>query len=215
MPTPPTHAAPSAAPPPLTLAGERVPQPGHICAFFDSSAEKYQILAPYFTEAIAAGDQVLNVVDRARLDGHLSALRHAHVPVDRAMQSSNLVVKSTEETYIRDGRLELDAVLDMVREAIAGAERDGRCVRTCGEMDWIARHPDALDKAMEYESKVNGLLDGARCTLLCVYDIAAIPSGIVSDILATHQYALINNRLRENPYFVPSDEYVAMLKARH
>ena len=206
-------------PPPLTrrkvtLCGSEAPQPGHICAFFNSADEKYAALAPFFNDAIDAGDCVVNIVDADRRDQHLRSLSSARVPVEPAMQMDRLRVMTTEETYVRDGELNLDGVLDLVRETLAMAEREGRSVRTCGEMDWIGRTPTALARAMEYEARVNYLLAGCDCTLLCVYDLARIPSGVVADIMATHEYAVLNGRLRRNPYFIQPDEYLEMIRSR-
>jgi hypothetical protein len=81
-------------------------------------------------------------------------------------------------------------------------------------MNWIGRSPETLRQALEYEAKVNYLLPGGACTLLCVYRTGDLPSGVVSDILATHEYAIINGRLRRNPYFVTPDDFLAMLHSR-
>jgi hypothetical protein len=199
---------------PLRLCGEVVPERGHICAFFDSDEEKYATLAPFFTGALEAGDRVVNVVEQSARAPHLTALRDRGVPVDHALASGRLTVDSAEDMYMRDGELQLDAVLDMVRDAIADASREHSCIRTCGEMNWIGRSPETLRQALEYEAKVNYLLPGGACTLLCVYRTADLPSGVVSDILATHEYAIINGRLRRNPYFVTPDDFLAMLHSR-
>lgn len=197
----------------ISLCGERVPQPGHVCAFFDSTAEKYATLAPFFNDAIAAGDCVINVVGSAGFEQHVEALRDADVPVDRALRMDQLRLGKAEEVYMRDGVLDLEGVLDMLKRALETAEAEGRRVRSCGEMDWIAGRPDVLPRVMEYEAQVNRLMSH-ECTMLCVYDTATMPSGIVSDILATHSHAIINGQLRKNPYSVPPDEYLAMLRAR-
>lgn len=201
--------------PRIGIGGESVPHSGHVCAFFQTPEEKYRTLAPFFSDAIAAGDRILNVVDGDRVDAHLESLRAAQVPVDAAIRTDRLRVQATEDTYLRGGTLDLEGMLDMVRGAIASAEREGRTVRTCGEMSWLGRHQHVIPKALEYEARVNELLDGNDCTLLCVYDTPSTPSSIISDILATHEYALINGRLRRNPYYVSPEEYLAMLRARH
>ena len=47
--------------------------------------------------------------------------------------------------------------------------------------------------------------------MLCVYDLASTPARLMSDILATHPFAVINGRLRANPYAVDPDvDYFAV-----
>lgn len=196
------------------LCGEEVPLQGHICAFFSSDEEKYAALAPFFHETLHAGDRIVNVVDGETRLAHLEELRARGVPVDEAMRDGRLSVGVTEETYLRDGELQLEGVLDMVRDAMAQAALEHRCIRTCGEMNWIGRSEGATRDAMEYEARVNYLLGDGVCTLLCVYDPQQLPSGVISDILATHQYAIVNGRLRRNPNYVKPDDYLAMLRGR-
>jgi len=50
----------------VTLCGRSLPEPGHICAFFDSRAEDDDILSPYFRERIAIDEEVINIVDADR-----------------------------------------------------------------------------------------------------------------------------------------------------
>ena len=198
----------------IRLCGEEIREPGHICAFFDSREEKYGTLAPYFKDSIGRGDCLINIVDADVLDTHLMALAAERVPVQHALRTDRLRVMTSEDTYIRNGELDLEGVLEMLRVALETAKGEGRCVRTCGEMNWIARTPSAGARAMEYEARVNQFVPTFDCTLLCVYDVATTPAAMVSDILATHPFAVVKGRLRANPYFVQPDEYLEMLRAR-
>lgn len=198
----------------VTLCGEEVREPGHICAFFHSRREKYATIAPYFRDAIQAGDRVINIVDAADRDAHVAALEAAQVPVDHALRTDMLRLMTTETTYVKNGEVDLEGVLDMLRETLHSARTERRWIRTCGEMSWVGRNPNAAARVMEYEARVNEFVPGFNSTLLCVYDVAELPAAIISDILATHPVAIINGRMRANPYFVEPDDYLEMLRAR-
>ena len=199
----------------IKLCDVTLEEPGHICAFFDSRSEKYDVLVPYFRDALDSGDRVINVVDGDRMSDHLRTLADADVPVDRARSTGQMTILSSEETYLKTGTMDLEGMLGLLREALTDAQRENRCVRTCGEMDWVARSRLSAQKVLEYEAKVNYFVPDFACTLLCVYDLARTPAGMVSDILATHGYAIVKGRLRPNPYHVKPDEYLEMLRARH
>jgi hypothetical protein len=200
----------------VTLCGESVPHAGHVCAFFDSRAQKYDILTPFLKEGIDAGDRVINIVDAAHRDAHVRQLTDAGVPVDAAIATGQLQLSTSEETYLQDGLVNLDGMLELVSDTIDGARRHDQCVRTCGEMNWIGRTRLPIHTILSYEARVNHLVPLNRCvTLLCVYDLAETPTALVSDILATHPFAIIKGRFRRNEYYVQPEEYLQMLKSRY
>lgn len=196
------------------LCGQEITHGGHICAFFDSRAEKYDILAPYFAEGIAHGDRVINIVDARERDAHLSALSEAAVPVTDAIERGQFQLLTAEETYLRQGAVDLEGLLDLLRDALSTSEREGRAVRTCGEMDWVGRSSMPTEHVMSYEARVNEFVPSYHCTLVCAYDAAQLRPGMIADILATHPTAMINGRLRANPYFVEPTAFLEMLRTR-
>ena len=201
-------------PAPIHICGEEIPHAGHICAFFDSRAEKYRVLAPFLAEGIAQGDRIINVVDADIRDDHVRTLAAADVPVTSAIKRGQYQLLTAEETYLREGTINLDDMLRLLREALDSAERDGTCVRTCGEMNWIGRSSMPSDEIMAYEARVNEFVPTFQCSLVCVYDVAMMRSGMIADILATHPFSIINGRLRRNPVYVKPDAFLEMLEQR-
>ncbi len=201
-------------PGPIRLCGEVVPHAGHVCAFFDSRAQKYEVLAPYLADGIADGDRIINVVDAADREDHVRALAAANVPVERAIGSGQYQLKTAEETYLLEGAVNLDGMLELLRGALESAEREGSCIRTCGEMNWIGRSSLPPEEVLKYEARVNEFVPTFQCSLVCVYDIATLRSGMVADILATHPSAIINGRLRNNPVYVEPNQFLEMLQQR-
>lgn len=195
------------------LCGQEVPRAGHICAFFDSSEEKYEVLASYLGDAIASGDRVIDVVEARSREDHIRGMTDAGVDMSGAIERGQLHVGTCEETYYREGGLDLEGVLDMLRHELGAARDAGVCVRTAGEMNWVARDESQRQRALEYEARVNEFLPDFDCTLLCVYDLAHTPSTMIADILATHPFAIVKGRLRANPWVIETGKYMEMLRA--
>jgi hypothetical protein len=208
------NGASAPAPHPIHLCGEEVPHAGHICAFFDSRVEKYRVLAPYFAEGLAEGDRIINVVDAKEREEHLHALTRADVLVTDAIHRGQFQLLTAEETYLKEGTVDLDGMLAMLRDALETAQREGISVRTCGEMNWIGRSNMPSEKVMSYEARVNDFVPTFQCTLVCVYDVANVQSGMVADILATHPTAIIDGRLRSNPLYVEPEVFLERLRQR-
>ena len=164
-------------------------------------------------DAIQAGDTVIDVMEeKSRLE-HIHALTTKGIDVQRSQESGRFRLSTCENVYMREGKLDLDAVLEMLSDTLKEARDEGRSVRTCGEMNWIAGNQSVMRRAMEYEARVNEFVPNFECTMLCVYDLASTPARLMSDILATHPFAVINGRLRANPYAVDPAEYMKMLQS--
>src|SRR5919201_1732356 len=165
------HGTAAPMPQPIHLCGEEIPHAGHICAFFDTRSQKYSALAPYFAEGIEHGDRIINVVDAKEREQHIHALTRANVPVTDAIERGQFTLLTAEETYLKDGAVDLDDMLELLRETLEMAERNGTPVRTCGEMNWIGRSNMPTENVMAYEARVNDFVPTFQCTLVCVYEV--------------------------------------------
>ena len=111
-------------------------------------------------------------------------------------------MQTSETTYLRDGDDVLPSLLAFLRQTLADAKTHEHCVRTWGEMNWVGRGEVPIQEVLAYEAHVSELTTDFECTLICVYDLAHTPSSIMSDVLATHPYAIVKGGLRPNPYYV-------------
>lgn len=190
----------------VTLCGRQLEQPGHICAFFDSRVEQYDVLTPYYKEGIDAGEQVVTIVDGADVHSHCNHIEQRGVDVQAAIGSQAFKVLSAEETYTSGGRFAADRMYDLLQNALAQGKKAGKRVRTSGVMDWASRGHPGTEELMDYEARVNVLVPTYDCTLLCVYDLAKVTGQEVMDILATHPFVIHRRQIKENPHYVPPIE---------
>jgi hypothetical protein len=190
------------APRTVTLCGRALEEPGHICAFFDSRSEEYDILAPYYKEGIALDERVITIVGEDRRRDHRAKLAAHGIDVETAEQDGHLAVLTAEETYVKGGRFGAERMYQLLQGALADAHQNGKRVRTSGVMDWALNGAAGTEELMEYESRVNFLVPTYDCTLLCVYDINEISGRMMMEILTTHPYIVHGRRIRENPYYV-------------
>jgi hypothetical protein len=191
----------------IRLCGEDIDQPGHICAFFTSREEEYGTLIPYLKEGVDAGEQVVNVLDGARLRDHRERLEAGGMPVD----DGRLALASSEDTYLAGGHFDMDRMVGFVRDHLVAAAAEGRLVRTAGWMDWMYREAPGTERVMEYEARVNLLVPTFDCTFMCVYDLSRLRGEMLVDILATHPYVVLKGRIRQNPFYIPPEVYLREL----
>lgn len=187
--------------PSVTLCGKQLGRPGHICAFFDSRRQEYDVLTPYYLEGLEAGEEIVTIVDAHRHGDHCAQMSARGVAVDELL-GDRLKVLTAEDTYTAGGSFEATRVYDLLQGTLAEAKHKGRRVRTSGVMDWSSSSPPGTEQLMEYESRVNVLVPMYDCTLLCVYDAAKVDGPMMLDILQTHRYVVHRRRVIENPYYV-------------
>ena len=197
----------------VTLCGRHLDRLGHICAFFDSLEEQYEILTPYYLEGIEEGDQVINIVDRQHVGDHRARLVAGGVPVAESEATGGLRVLASEDVYTAGGRFGASRMYDLLHGALADAQRSGRFVRASGVMDWALRGHAGTEQLMDYEARVNVLVPIYECTLLCVYDLSELSGRMVMDILATHPLVIHRREIVANPHYRPPLEMLGDLLA--
>jgi hypothetical protein len=67
---------------------------------------------------------------------------------------------------------------------------------------------------VEYEARLNGLLSKYDDPVVCNYDLSKFGASVALDIMRTHPLVIIGGILRENPFFVPPEQYLDEMRAR-
>ena len=193
--------------------GQDIHRPGHICAFFDTRDEEYDVLLPYLKEGVDQGEKVLNVLDASRHEEHRRRLREGGIRAE----AGDIDIASSEETYFVNGRFDMERMAQFVEETVSNARAAGCRVRTAGWMNWLDQGAPGSDRAVEYEARMNLLVPKYDCTFMCVYDLAQLGGPAVVDIIATHPWVILNGRIRKNEKYIPPEVYLDSLlsKQRH
>lgn len=200
---------------PVTICGQDLPAASHVCAFFDSREQQYDVLVPYFKEGLANGEQVVSIFDADMNPGHAASLSHGGIDLRAATATRQLVLMTTGESYLQGGAFDAERMFGMVEDILGrAASSPWPHVRTCGEMTWALRHLEATEELVEYEARLNTLVERHDCTLMCVYDVNLFSGQLLNDVLATHPYVLMGQALTQNPYYVPPARYLKRLLQR-
>lgn len=197
----------------VTVCGRQLPYATHICAFFDSSNQELECVAPYFEEGLAQGEQIVSIREAADLGQHRANLEaRLSRPLADAIACDQFKLCASEETYLREGFFGAERMGLMLEELLNAAEASpfGR-VRTCGDMTWALREMPGTDELMEYEARVNMFTRTHDCTLMCTYDVKQFSGRAVMDVLATHPIVIMGDRIYENPYYVAPESFLQTL----
>jgi DcmR-like sensory protein len=81
-------------------------------------------------------------------------------------------------------------------------------------MDWLFYDKPAVNNLMEYETRLNHVLSKYDAPVICNYNLSQFGASVAMDIMRTHPLVIIGGLLRENPFFVPPDQFLSEMRER-
>ena len=201
--------------PPIELAGSALGSECHVCAFFSSAEEEHRVLRSFIKDGLDAGEKAVHIVGPRTRDDHLARLREDGVEVERVMGTGQLDVRAWEDTYLCDDCFDQDAMLQLVDETLQTSTAAGYPrMRIVAHMEWALLDKPGVEDLLEYESRANDLLPKYQSPGVCVYDLTKFTASAVMDILRAHPMVILGGVLRENPFYVPPEQYLVEIRKR-
>jgi hypothetical protein len=189
----------------LGLRGERVHLGEHIAYIWEKDSE--------FEEAVDFLIYGLLKREHAVVFGHddanervLEILRRKNIDVEKARSDGRLSVLSGHPS----GGEMLNEIGGTFQRAIDGGSK---CIRLLGNIGWSrSGWPTDID-ILSFEARVTEAAKHFPCVVMCMYDVGSLSGGIVTHgAFETHPLTISRNVMRENPYYVRVEEFLASLE---
>ncbi|HEX7918076.1 MAG TPA: MEDS domain-containing protein [Gemmatimonadales bacterium] len=187
----------------------------HICAFFNSSEEEFRVTIPFIREGIRLGSRVvLGLRDRDMAE-HPHRLRESGVHVDQLVEDGRLEVIRARDAYFPDGRFDGDGMIETVRSILDAGHRIGfEETRIIGHCECVLQDDRTIKEFLRYEARLNLMLPGYPDIAICAYDSQQIGTTVALEVFRTHPLVIIAGQIVENPYYEPTEKFLAELDAR-
>jgi DcmR-like sensory protein len=200
----------------VELAGVNLAGRNHVCAFFNTIDEEHRVLGSFYKDGLDRGEKAAHIVDPANREEHLKRLAEAGIHVQEMMDTGQLEVLPWTDAYVRDHRFDQDAMLATVEKLIqSGAAAGYPLTRLAGHhMDWLFLDKPATYNLVEYEAKLNHVLSRYNDPVICNYNPSKFGATVAMDIMRTHPLVIIGGLLRENPFFVPPEQFLDEMRER-
>jgi hypothetical protein len=199
----------------IHLGGFNLGKHRHACAFFHSQDQEDKVVVPFLKEGISRGEKAFCALDPASSVHLRQRLSREGIEIASAEKRGQLELRGLEEMYIRDGRFNQEVILAHVRELSNQSAKQGFALtRFVAGMEWAIKYRVDIDQLLEYEARLNEVLEEIRDPVVCVYDLAQFSAGVVVDILRTHPVVIIGEVAAENPFFVPPKVFLQELSER-
>ncbi len=187
----------------FSVCGESLSAPMHICGFFDSKEQQYEVIIPYILEGLEKNEKVINILESNRHSEHCRCLSDNGVSIAGKLASGQFEVLASENTYIKDGEFAAEKMYKMLEQTLLSASRAGyESVRACGDMVWALKNLPGTDELLEYEASLNVLTPKHSVSLICMYDVNSFSPSTLTDILLTHPYVIKDGKISKNQFYV-------------
>jgi hypothetical protein len=200
---------------PISFAGSSLAETRHVCAFFNSEEEEYRVLLPFIKDGFACGHKAVHVVNPEQRAEHLDRLTAAGIDAAQAERSGQFELRTSVETYLRDGQFDKERMLHAFEQIASGnAGGEFPLSRIVCRMDWAAEGKSYTDDLIEFESRVNHVWEHHDDAVICTYHLGQFGGDTVIDIMRTHPMIIIGGTLQRNPFFVPPAEFLQEFSQR-
>lgn len=160
----------------------------HEALLYAGEDEFLKASVPFIREAVEAGEPVLVVVGRSKIE----RLRDELGGDAAAVRFGDMVEIGTNPARI------LPAWRDFVDRHGAG----GRRLRGIGEPIWAGRSPAELVECQRHEALLNLAFSGAPAwQLLCPYDTETLDGAVIEEAFRSHPFVLEHDEWRGSPLF--------------
>ena len=183
----------------------------HVCFVYDTLAELSAVLVSFLRTGLAAGNRCLYVGPAAGAARVESDLRAAGAQVGRELDRGALVLLSQRDCWLKGGRFDPWALMDLLRQAEQQALDDGFAgLWATWDLTWILAGCAGAERLVEHEAHLNRFLARSRTTVLCRYARSSASAELVSPeliqgALHTHPLAILGDQLCPNVYYEPAE----------
>lgn len=177
----------------------------HICAIFDSPAQQMDIMAPFVSAGIRAEQRCVWVGPERSAAALRKALEGMGGDLRTLEASSQLLVISEIDFYLKGGVFEQDRTIDLLRALLQDNQREGySSMRIANDVSWLRE--DRIDTlAWEgFEAKLTHEISSLPMVMVCQYDRSQVSGDMLVIALQTHPAVILGDRFRQNPFFAPT-----------
>lgn len=188
---------------------ERFPNGTHMCLIFSSEQEREHVIAQYVSSGLAQGEKVSYFADASSPQEIRSWLEQHGVTNLPEPGDPCFAIATTEATYCPHGYFDPQEMLGNLKtfyEQSQAEQFPGS--RVSGEMVWALKGIPGSERLMEYEARVNMLVNDYPVNAICQYDARRFDGAAILECLKVHPFMIVRGQIVENPYYLSPDEYL-------
>lgn len=193
------------------FTSEKFPEGTHMCFIYNKEDERASIISKFLGAGMKSGEKVTYFaykMDKEEMDKWLESKG-----IFVSETNTKTEVLNVKETYCPSGEFIPETMLETLKQFYNTSKEEGYTAsRVSGEMIWALDNLPGSDRLMEYEARVNQVVETHPVTAICQYDATKFDGATILNCLKVHPYMIVNSQIVQNPYYLSPEEFLAEYK---
>ena len=184
-----------------------VPWGTHLCFFYDSIDDYFDIIKPYFKTGLENNEFCSWIISKEiTMEKALEVLQTAIPNLDSYQRKRQIEILQHSECYLNKGRFDGDAVVTNWGNKLDNALSAGfDGLRVEGDVSWVGTN--RWKNFINYESEMGNAIFNKKILVICSYPLNKIGAREIIDVIENHQFTLI----RRNEKWIYAKSFVGMM----
>lgn len=185
------------------FAEANVPPGTHVCQIYEDDDERTDAFVRFLLKGLELKELSAGFSD----DLDESALGDYVSPGEGG---DAVELARTSDVYFRNQQFDPDGMLErLTRFYDRSTERSYTGGRVIGEMAPKIKTMEGADRLLEYEARVNMLVQDHPMTVMCQYNAHSFSGSTLMDVLKAHALMVVRGTIVHNPFYLPPDQLLA------
>ncbi len=188
---------------------EKIPYRKHIALIYDNDEVRDKVVTDFITQGLKEGEKVLYLFDGKDIDELKNRLKKHGVD----LQNKDLIIQTAQEGYCPSGKFCIEEMNFKTLDFAEKSKQEGKKgSRGTGEMSWAFDKLKDSSELIMYESNLNEELRKVDYVALCQYDSRLYSAETILDVLKTHPFVIIEEKIIKNPFYIEPKIFKDVLK---
>lgn len=179
----------------------------HVCFLYKDLQEQMKVVLPFVEIGLDRKEKCIYFVDERTADNMVGILDLGAIETASYLASGRLVIVEKQQSYLKHGHFDPDAMIAFLAAAAAEAQEAGfTALRIISEMTWALGDRPGVERLVEYEEKLDAFLPGNNVLAMCQYNMSAFPAATLVGVVQAHPKIIAGAVVADNPNYASPSE---------
>lgn len=182
----------------------------HISCIYRTKEELFSFLVPYYVSGLEQHNKCLFALSENSSDDIISQFANAGFDLRPEIEKQTFSFFQADDIYLKNGVYQPGGAVAAMREHEIHALKEGYTgLRVVGDVFWLKTHISEESVFMKYEASINEFIEEHEIVAACLYHEPVFEKQLLIDVLRTHPYVYLYDRLIDNKYFSATENFVS------